>query len=121
MNMAAILDQVKQHPEIHRAGMILCHNGVVRQTSRDGQEVTGLKVSVDHAILDRIVSEQKKTPGIVDIQVWINEDKDLVVGDDVMFIAVAGDIRETVIQTLTQTLNQIKSTATSKTQFFKGE
>jgi len=42
----------------------------------------------------------------------------LAVGDDVMFIVVAGDIRETVIKTLTDTLNQIKSEVTKKTQIF---
>ena len=35
-----------------------------------------------------------------------------------MFLAVAGDIRERVIETLTLTLNRIKSEATSKTQVF---
>ncbi len=37
-----------------------------------------------------------------------------------MYLVVAGDIRETVIGTLTDTLNQIKSEVTSKKQYFKG-
>jgi len=37
-----------------------------------------------------------------------------------MFLVVAGDIRETVIQVLTDTLNAIKTTVTSKTEFFFG-
>ncbi|MBU1195098.1 MAG: molybdenum cofactor biosynthesis protein MoaE [Proteobacteria bacterium] len=119
MEMIQLLDQMKQHPEYHKAGMILCHNGVVRETSRDGRQVNGLRVDVDHAILEKIIREQKKVPGIVDILVWINEGRNLMVGDDVMFIVVAGDIRETVIKTLTDTLNQIKSFATKKEQFFK--
>ncbi len=98
--------------------MILCHNGVVRATSREGDEVTGLKVVVDHNRLDQILTEQRKRPGIVDILIHINEGKTLGVGDDVMFIVVAGDIRENVLESLTDTLNLVKAEATSKTQFF---
>ncbi len=119
MNINSMLEQIKQHPDYQKAGMILCHNGVVRQTSREGQAVTGLKVDVDHQILDKIIRDQKKTPGIVEILIWINEGKNLNVGDDVMFLVVAGDIRETVIQSLTETLNRVKTEATSKVQFFK--
>jgi molybdopterin synthase catalytic subunit len=116
-----MVELVKAHPEYHKAGMILCHNGVVRSTSRDGRQVSGLSVEVDWQKLTEIVETQKKKPGIVDIQVEINEGKHLGIGDDVMYIVVAGDIRETVIEVLTNTLNLIKSTVTSKTEFFVQE
>ena len=35
-----------------------------------------------------------------------------------MMLVVAGDIRENVLATLTDTLNEIKSSVTSKTEFF---
>jgi len=120
MSIATLLDQIKNHPDYHKSGMILCHNGVVRATSREGEEVTGLEIKVDHERLKQIVDEQKKTDGIIEILVWINEGKSLAVGDDVMYLVVAGDIRETVIGTLSDTLNQIKSEVTSKKQYFKG-
>jgi molybdopterin synthase catalytic subunit len=119
MNVASMLDQIKKHPDYHKAGMVLCHNGVVRETSREGEEVTGLDIVVDHERLGQIISEQKKKPGIIEILVHIIEGKTLFVGDDVMFLVVAGDIRENVIGTLTDTLNLVKSEVTSKTQFFK--
>lgn len=118
MNLAQLLNQVKQHPQFDQVGMVLCHNGVVRGTSRDGRPTTGLEVSVDHERLKAIVAEQKKRPGIVEIRVEINENRHLSVGDDVMYIVVAGDIRENVIGALTDTLNAIKSTVTTKTEFF---
>jgi len=118
MNIKTLMDQIKQHPDYHKAGMILCHNGVVRATSREGDEVTGLEIVVDHDRLKQIISEQKKRPGIVDILIHINEGKPLAVGDDVMFLLVAGDIRENVIGSLTDTLNLVKTEVTSKTQFF---
>jgi molybdopterin synthase catalytic subunit len=51
--------------------------------------------------------------------VEINADRKLSVGDDVMFLVVAGDIRENVLATLEKTLNAIKTTVTRKTEFFK--
>lgn len=113
-----LIAQIKSHPGYPGAGMILCHNGVVRQASREGRDVTGLEVKVDHERLDQILAEQKSQAGIVDILIHINEGKKLSVGDDVMFIVVAGDIRENVLDSLSQTLNRVKTEATSKTQFY---
>lgn len=119
MNIAELIERVKRHPDFGRAGMILCHSGVVRQTSRDGRRVRGLRIEVDHGRLDRILLEQRRRPGIVDVQVEIAENRDLSVGDDVMGLVVAGDIRENVIAVLAETLDQIKKTVTRKTEFWE--
>ena len=119
MDIKTMVDQIKQHPDYHKAGMILCHNGVVRATSREGDDVTGLEVVVDHKRLDEILAEQKKRPGIIDVRIHINEGRLLAVGEDVMFLAVAGDIRENVLGSLTDTLNLVKAEATGKKQYFK--
>ena len=119
MDLTHMIDTIKKHPDYHRAGMILCHNGVVRDTSRDGRKVSGLTLSVDHEKLSRVVETYKSNPGIVEILVEIAENKKLAVGDDVMFLVVAGDIRENVIAVLSDTLNAIKTTVTQKTEFFK--
>lgn len=118
MIFAKLLEQIKKHPDFHQAGMILCHNGVVRGTSRDGRKVSGLRVAVDHQKLNRIIDSNKKIPGILEILVHINENKDLRIGDDVMYLVVAGDVRENVISVLQDTLNEIKSTVTQKTEYF---
>ena len=118
MNAIDLMNRVKTHPDFHRAGMVLCHNGVVRATSRDGREVSGLRVKVDDDRLKVILSKARQRPGIVDVRVEIAADCDLVVGDDVMLLVVAGDVRENVIATLEETLNAIKTTVTSKTEFF---
>ena len=118
MNAAEMLQSIKSHPDYHKAGMVLCHNGVVRATSRDGRRVSGLEVAVDHARLDGVIATARRVPGIIDVQVRIAENRLLKVGDDVMLLAVAGDIRENVIRTLEETLNAIKTTVTSKTEFY---
>jgi len=118
VDLTRMIDSIKKHPDYHRAGMILCHNGVVRDTSRDGRKVSGLTISVDHEKLRQVVETYKKKPGIVEILVEVAENKKLAVGDDVMFLVVAGDIRENVITILNDTLNAIKTTVTQKTEFF---
>jgi molybdopterin synthase catalytic subunit len=118
MILVQLMEKIRKHPEFHRAGMVLCHNGVVRGTSRDGKKVSGLRVAVDHSKLNRIIESNKKIPGILEILVHINENKDLRVGDDLMYLVVAGDFRENVISVLQHTLNDIKSTVTQKTEYF---
>jgi molybdopterin synthase catalytic subunit len=113
-----MIDAIKKHPDYHRAGMILCHNGVVRDTSRDGRKVSGLTLSVDHEKLQQVIETHKKKPGIIEILVEIAENRNLSVGDDVMLLVVAGDIRQNVIPVLNDTLNAIKTTVTQKTEFF---
>lgn len=118
MDLNTLLEKIKRHPEFGNAGMVLCHNGVVRRTSRDGRRVSGLRITVDHDRLTRLIDAQRSLPGIVDIQVHINENRSLTVGDDVMWLVVAGDIREHVIPVLQETLEAIKTTVTRKTEFF---
>ncbi len=118
MELDPLIEQIKKHPDYDKVGMILCHNGVVRGTSRDGRKVSGLKVTVDHDRLERLVSAQQSKPGIVDIRVQIAESRFLAVGEDVMLLVVAGDVRENVIAVLHETLDAIKETVTAKTEFF---
>jgi molybdopterin synthase catalytic subunit len=118
MDLNTLVAQIKRHPEFARVGMVLCHQGVVRGTARDGRPVSGLRVAVDPARLARVVTENKQRPGIVEILVHIEADRDLAVGDDVMLLVVAGDIRENVIAVLSDTLDAIKTEVTHKTQYF---
>ncbi len=118
MDIKQLLEQVKQRPDYERVGMILCHNGVVRGTSRDGRKVSGLRVAVDRDKLRQTVEKYKARSGITEILVEINADCDLKVGDDVMALVVAGDIRENVLNTLSEALNEIKSSVTHKTEYF---
>ena len=118
MNANELIAKIKAHPEYEQVGMILCHNGVVRGTSRDGRKVSGLRVAADWQQLDKVLAEQRARPGIIDIQVEIAADRDLKLGEDVMLLVVAGDIRDNVLAVLGDTLNAIKHTVTAKTEFF---
>lgn len=118
LDIQRMIDHIRQRPDFDKAGMVLAHNGVVRGTSRDGRKVSGLTVSVDHEKLARILEKEKKTPGILEIMIEIAENRHLAVGDDVMVLVIAGDIRDTVLRVMERTLNAVKETVTSKTEFF---
>ena len=115
MNIQEMIEQLKRHPDFRKAGMILCHNGVVRATSRDGAPVHELTVKADRRRLDEIIATMKQRPGIIDILAEVREGT-LYPGDDVMLIAVAGDIREHVFPVLQDMVNMIKSVVTHKTE-----
>jgi molybdopterin synthase catalytic subunit len=117
MDLTALIERVKSRPDYSKVGMILVHNGVVRETSRDGKPVSGLTLTADWEVLAEILAEQKARPGIVEILVEIQEGQ-LSVGDDVMYIVVAGDLRDRVIPVLEDTLNAIKKKVTFKTEHF---
>lgn len=119
MNLQKLTDTIKKHPDFGRVGMILSHNGVVRESSRDGRPVSGIEIRVDREKLDRIIADSKRKEGIVEVLIELaEENKFLPVGADVMMLVVAGDIREHVFETLKDTLNAIKATVTAKTEYF---
>jgi molybdopterin synthase catalytic subunit len=113
MSLLKMIRKIKAHPDYHRVGMILCHNGVVRATSRNGKAVTELTVRVNRERLQEIIDEIKRRPGIIEIFVEIKEGK-LGIGEDVMYVVVAGDFRENVFSALMDTVNLIKKDVTQK-------
>ncbi len=97
-----------------QVGMILVHNGTVRGWSRNDRAIVGsLSVKVDFGKIEVLRQEFLQYPGIYDIVVEAHEGL-LQPGDDLLFIVVAGDIREHVKPVLSDLLERIKSEAVSK-------
>ena len=100
----------------NNAGMFLVHNGVVRITPkaqvREGVQglgqVKALTVSYDKVKADNAIRKALQMEGITNIKVWINEGK-LNVGDDIMLVLVAGDIRPHVIDALQSLVGDLKT------------
>ena len=115
MSLTELVERIKKHPDFHKAGMILCHNGVVRATSRDGRPVSEVSVRVDRKRLEAIIGEIKAMTGIVEVLAHVNEGT-LKVGEDVMYVVVAGDFRENVFDAMIAAVNRIKADVTSKTE-----
>ncbi len=113
MDLSDMIRKVKEHPEYHKAGMILCHNGVVRETSRQGKQISSLMVKADSKRLAEIVAEMKKRIGIIEVLAQVNEGN-LAAGEDIMFVVVAGDFRENVFSVMMEAVDLIKKEVTQK-------
>jgi molybdopterin synthase catalytic subunit len=88
--------------------MILVHEGIVRGHSRSGEPVAGMDLDVDRARLAAVLDEAATWPGVVAVRARVAEGS-LAVGDTIMNVLVAGDIREHVFGALQQLVGRIKS------------
>jgi len=115
MDLSQTIAEMKKDPEFSRnVGMVLIHNGTVRGWSReDRKAVTTLEVHADADKIESLRTEYEKKPGIYKILVDARSGV-MVPGDDLLFIIVAGDIRENVKPVLAELLDRIKSEAVTK-------
>lgn len=115
MDTTKILETLKQEPNFSdNVGMILIHNGVVRGWSRDNHvKVHAVHVTPDHARIQAICRDLEQEPGIFRILAEAAEGVRKP-GDDLLFLVVAGDIREHVKATFALLLDRIKSEAVIK-------
>jgi len=109
------LADIKRGPDAARIGMYLIHNGVVRGTSRDGSPVSAMQLTYDRDRLRTALAEIGSRPGLVAVRAWVNEGR-LDVGDDIMMVVVAGDIREHVIGALQDLVRLIKTEVVKETE-----
>jgi len=116
LNLAKMIEEIKHRSDFNKVGMILTHTGIVRGSSRDGKPVREIDVRADREALERVVAEMKKRPGIIEVLAEVRDGR-LKVGDEIMNVAVAGDIRENVFPVLMDTVNSIKAEVTRKQEF----
>ncbi len=116
--LQALIDEVKQKDGFsEHVGMMLVHNGVVRAWSRnDHTPVTALQVHPDIERLHAICRELEQQPGIFAIAAE-SAAGILKPGDDVLYLVVAGDIREHVKATFSELLDRVKKEAVVKQEF----
>ena len=118
MDIQNMINRLKEHPDSSKIGMIATHLGLVRGTSRDGRDVTGIEVRYDYNIIADIISDIKNRPGIIEVLVNATEGE-LRVGDEILAVAVAGDIRENVFKALIEAVNRIKAESSRKKEYMK--
>ena len=100
--------EVKAMPEAAGIGMILVHEGIVRGHSRTGEPVAGMDLAVDRDRLALVLEEAAMWPGVIAVRARVDEGS-LAVGDTIMNVLVAGDIREHVFGALQQLVGRIKN------------
>ncbi len=115
MDLSKAIQELKNKPGFQdNVGMILIHNGVVRNWSRgDKSSVKELQVIPDYEMIEHIRQEFLQSPGIFDIVIKANSGT-FKPGDDLLFIIVAGDIRENIKPVLSDLLDRVKAEAMTK-------
>jgi len=118
-SLCDLIQAVKRHPDINRAGMILVHNGIVRAYDKSGtRQVKAVHVAVDRDAIQRMREWAAAQEGIVAVAIEAFEGE-LAVGDDLLYIVLAGDIRENVLPVMRETIDQLKSTAVRKREVYE--
>ncbi len=108
-----LVDKVKSYVDFTNVGMIACHDGVARGTSRNGKPVSLLEVEADLEEVEAVLQEMRKRKGISAVEAHVFQGKRKV-GEDVMLVVVAGDFRENVFSALEDTVNKLKQVVRKK-------
>ncbi|WP_457575750.1 molybdenum cofactor biosynthesis protein MoaE [Desulfomarina sp.] len=115
MDLNKTLKELKNRPDFtDNVGMILIHNGTVRNWSRsDRAKVSALKVTPDLEKIETLRQEYLQSEGIFDIIIEAYSGT-FQPGDDLLYIIVAGDIRENIKPVLAELLDRVKAEAVTK-------
>ena len=114
LSLSKLLNSVKERAEFHRAGAIATFVGVVRGETLDGENVERLELQAyeeeANKVLGGICEELKKREGVVDVQIhhFVGE---FGVGEDLVYVVVAGAHRENVFGVLREAVERYKSEA----------
>jgi molybdopterin synthase catalytic subunit len=110
-----VLESIKSHADFSRAGAIGLFIGVVRgETFEGGAKVERLTLEAyaekADEVLDKICDDLTHKSGIVDVQIH-HFTGEFNVGDDLVYVAVAGSHREQVFPVLHEAVERYKSEA----------
>ena len=114
LSLSKLLNSIKEWAEFHRAGAIATFVGVVRGETLDGENVERLELQAyeeeANKVLGDICEELKKREGVVDVQIhhFVGE---FGVGEDLVYVVVAGAHRENVFGVLREAVERYKSEA----------
>jgi molybdopterin synthase catalytic subunit len=113
-NLQTLIDNIKQNPDFTQTGAIGLFIGVARGESNDGQKVQKLTLQAYEEkateVLQTICCELEKKPGIVDVEIH-HLLGDFQVGDDMVYVSVAGSHRDEVFSVLREAVERYKHEA----------
>ncbi len=122
MDISKTIAKLKEDPRFaENVGMILVHNGTVRGWSRgDHSAVAAIEVRADKQKIEAIRAEVEAMEGIYKVVVEALSGE-MKPGDDLLFLIVAGDIRENVKAAFAVLLDRVKAEAISKKEILRQE
>ncbi|MCX8187489.1 MAG: molybdenum cofactor biosynthesis protein MoaE [Nitrososphaeria archaeon] len=112
--MESILRRVRENRDLDKAGAIACFIGIVRGEGLRGGRVEKLvfeayKEEAERS-LARIAEDLLTRPGIVDVRIH-HVVGELGVGEDIVYIVVAGSRRDEVFEVLREAVERMKNEA----------
>jgi molybdopterin synthase catalytic subunit len=113
ISLSEIINNVKNNPDFPKAGAIALFIGVVRGEDLKGKvQKLVLEAYEEKAneVLSNICRDLEKKPGIVDVQIHhlLGEFR---VGEDLVYVSVAGSRRENVFPVLEEAVERYKKEA----------
>ncbi len=112
--LADLMDSMRKKENFNEAGAIDLFIGIVRGENNEGQKVEKLVLEAyeekANEVLENICSDLMKKPGITDVQIHhlLGE---FNVGDDIVYVAVAGSHRTDVFPVLEEAVERYKHEA----------
>ncbi|MEM3549751.1 MAG: molybdenum cofactor biosynthesis protein MoaE [Candidatus Bathyarchaeia archaeon] len=109
-----LVNKAKAEEDFRKAGAIALFIGVVRGENPSGEEVEKIEIEAYEEVarnsLIKICEDLKKREGIVDVQIhhFIGE---FNVGEDLVYVLVAGSRRENVFPVLVEAVERYKKEA----------
>lgn len=122
MSLDKIAEEIRRRPGFEEnAGMILLHNGVVRAWSRNGRKkVIAVEVFANELKVAEICQEVGSMPGIFAVTAQPFQGT-LKPGENLLYLAVAGDVRENVLAAFEVLLGRIKKEAIEKREILEAQ
>lgn len=109
-----VLAHLRDNQRLHEAGAVACFIGIVRGFTRAGEKVRRLEVEAykekAEEALRRISDDLRHKEGIVDVLIHHNVGS-FSVGEDLVYVAVAGRSRKNVFSTLMEAVERYKHEA----------
>jgi molybdopterin synthase catalytic subunit len=112
--LSELLKSVKEQADFRKAGAIATFVGIVRGETLGGENVERLELEAyeeqANKVLGGICADLKKREGVVDVQIhhFVGE---FSVGEDLVYVVVAGAHRENVFGVLREAVERYKNEA----------
>ncbi|MEM2936985.1 MAG: molybdenum cofactor biosynthesis protein MoaE [Candidatus Bathyarchaeia archaeon] len=114
LSLDDLIKSIKSREDFQKAGAIAIFIGVVRGETSTGERVQKLEIEAYEEKADEVLSnicqDLKHKEGVVDVQIH-HFRGDFRVGEDLVYVIVAGSHRETVFQVLRDAVERYKKEA----------
>jgi len=111
MLLSDIIESVKKKPDYNKVGAIVFFIGVVRGETKRGESVERLELEAYEEkadeVLEKICKDLKAKKGVVDVQIH-HFTGEFELGEDLVYVLVAGGHRENVFPVLQEAVERYK-------------